>query len=344
MERHGRSGRTRTSRQVRLERRQPEGTHEMSPGRPERIGGSDELRHRSVSTYGRSRRHIPWLVGLGLGLAALAAFAVFSATGSGSEAMSAAGAVVSAPGDVIAGWTSSEGGVPEATDVGPPTPIFASFEDIELCLPVRPGDLTLVAFHQAAREEARHMVSLVGETEAVKLCDVTSTVEAQGATGAAGQTSTVETAVSSRSMAAVDTRDDGVWSGSAICLYRSNRYGPADSAADVGAPPGSPVFAPLNGTVIEVKPYLLYGKYDDVEIHIQPDGRDDLDLVLIHISDPQVEAGDEVVAGRTRIASVRKLSDLMDLQLAEYTPGGDHCHMQLNLVVDEEELPAVEGS
>jgi hypothetical protein len=315
----------------------------MSPGRPERIGGSDELRHRSMSTYGRSRRNVSWFVAVGLAVAALVVFGVLSATGPGSDAMSAAGAAMNAPGDVVAGWTASEGGVPEATDVGPPTPVFASFEDIQLYLPVRPADLTLLAFHQAAKEEARHMVSLVEEAEAVKLCEVTGTVEAQAATVAAGQAGTDATTPSSRATAS-GTRDDGVWSGSAICLYRSNRYGPADSAADVGAPPGSPVFAPLDGTVVEVKRYLLYGKYDDVEIHIQPEGREDLDLVLIHVADPQVEAGDEVVAGKTQVASVRKLSDQMDLQLAEYTPGGDHCHMQLNLVVEEAELPAVEGS
>ena len=343
MERHGRSGRKRTARQLRQERQQQGGRHEMSPGRPERIGGSDELRHRGVSTYGRSRRNVWWLVAAGLAVAALVVFGVISTTGPGSDALSAAGAAVSAPGDIVAGWTASEGGMPEATDVGPPTPVFASFEDIELCLPVRPADLTLLAFHQAAREEARHMVSLVDEAEAVKLCDVTGTVEAQATTVAAGQTGTVATAPSSRGTTAA-TRDDGVWSGSAICLYRSNRRGAADSAVEVGAPPGSPVFAPLDGTVVEVKPYLLYGKYDDVEIHIQPEGRDDLDLVIIHVSDPQVEAGDEVVAGKTQVASVRKLSDLMELQLAEYTPGGDHCHMQLNLVVEDEELPAVEGS
>jgi hypothetical protein len=320
----------------------------MSLGRPERIGGSDELRHRSVSTYGPKPSRVTWLVVAGVAIAALVAFGILSATGVAPDALTAAGAATGAsgaPGDVIAGWTGSgDPGLPQATDVGPATPYFASFEDIQLCLPVRPADLTLLAFHQAAKPEARHMVMLVPEVEAVKLCD-TQTVAAQaGSADVTTDTSASSSAGSSRGTDGDGIREDGVWEGAAICLYRSNRYGPADSAADVGAPPGSPVYAPLGGEVIEIKPYQLYGRYDDVEIHIQPKGRPDLDLVIIHVADPLVEVGDEVVAGKTQVASVRKLSDQMDLQLAEYTPGGDHVHMQLNLVVEDEELPSVEGS
>jgi murein DD-endopeptidase MepM/ murein hydrolase activator NlpD len=325
----------------------------MSLGRPERIGGSDELRHRSMSTYGLERRRATWLVVAGVAIAALVAFGILSATGVAPDALTAAGAATGAsgaPGDVIAGWTGGERDLPEGSNLGPATPYFASFEDIRLCLPVRPADLTILAFHQAAKPEARHMAMLVPETEAVKLC-ATPTVEAQAGTAAAGQPAatgagdaSAAASTPSRGTTGDGIREDGVWEGAAICLYRSNRYGPADSAADVGAPPGSPVYAPLDGKVIEIKPYQLYGRYDDVEIHIQPEGRPDLDLVLIHVADPLVEVGDEVVAGKTRVASVRKLSDQMSLQLAEYTPGGDHVHMQLNLVVEDEELPSVEGS
>jgi hypothetical protein len=116
-------------------------------------------------------------------------------------------------------------------------------------------------------------------------------------------------------------------------MWRASRSGAPDTAADIGALPGVPVVAPVSGTVIEVKPYLLYGAHDDLEIHIQPTGWPEIDLVIIHVTDPTVNVGDLVVGGITRIASVRLLSDRVNHQLADYTPdAGDHIHMQLNRV------------
>ena len=95
--------------------------------------------------------------------------------------------------------------------------------------------------------------------------------------------------------------------------------------------PGSDVFSPVSGTVIKIKPYKLYGKHDDFEIHIQPKGWPAIDLVIIHVTDLSVAVGDEVVGGVTRIAAVRKLSDRVHHQLGDYTgDGGDHVHVQLN--------------
>jgi murein DD-endopeptidase MepM/ murein hydrolase activator NlpD len=125
----------------------------------------------------------------------------------------------------------------------------------------------------------------------------------------------------------------GGWAASCLRLWRSNRTGEPNTAADVGAAVGTAVWSPVTGTVAAVKAYQLYGKYDDFEIHIQPDGRTDVDVVLIHVTDVAVEAGDRVFAGATRIASVRLMSDKMDLQLGGYTnDGGDHVHLQLNRI------------
>ena len=89
----------------------------------------------------------------------------------------------------------------------------------------------------------------------------------------------------------------------------------------------------MTGVVVQVRPYQLYGAHDDFEIHIRPDGWDDVDVVLIHVDDIRVEAGDRVFAGATRIASVRMTSDKIDLQLGGYTQdGGDHVHMQVNRI------------
>jgi murein DD-endopeptidase MepM/ murein hydrolase activator NlpD len=196
-----------------------------------------------------------------------------------------------------------------------PTPLLARYGSLYLRLPVDASAVTQVAFHQASGDKAVHLEALVPDTS-------------------------VKTAAETRAVvrpkvkpAADDEEAATIWDGSVIRLWRSNRRGAPDTAIDCGADPGTDVFAPLSGVVVAVRPYKLYGRYDDFEIHIRPDGFDDLDLVLIHVDDVSVRAGDRVEGGITRIACVRKMSDKTDLPLAAYTRnGGDHVHVQLNRI------------
>ena len=80
-----------------------------------------------------------------------------------------------------------------------------------------------------------------------------------------------------------------------------------------------------------VKPYRLYGRIDDFEIHIKPDAMPAADMVIIHVQDLVAREGDRVIGGVTPIAHVRLLHDDVNHQLAEYTGDpGDHVHIQLN--------------
>lgn len=206
----------------------------------------------------------------------------------------------------------------EATPEREPTPFFASYRSLQLRLPVDPTELTALAFHQAAGTSALSMTSLVPDAD----------MELANELKAAPQ------------LAADADLTSMVWPGSCLRLWRSNRGGEPDTAADFGADPGTAVWSPVTGVVVQVRPYRLYDKHDDFEIHIRPDGWSDVDVVLIHVDDVAVEAGDRVFAGATRIASVRKMSDKMDMQLAGYTSnGGDHVHLQLNLIEDPARLP-----
>jgi hypothetical protein len=70
-----------------------------------------------------------------------------------------------------------------------------------------------------------------------------------------------------------------------------------------------------------------------------------MDVVLIHVADVQVQAGQRVEGGITRLAVVRKMSDKMELQLGGYTAnGGDHVHVQVNAVKTPGELEEPGGS
>jgi murein DD-endopeptidase MepM/ murein hydrolase activator NlpD len=204
-----------------------------------------------------------------------------------------------------------------------PTPRLAQVGSTVLRLPIDPGQVTGVAFHQASGEAALHMTSLVPDAD-MALADQLKAIPPL-ATPA-------------------DPADD-IWDGCCLRLWRSNRGGQPDSAVDTGADPGTPVWSPVSGTVVQVRPYLLYEKYDDFEIHIRPSGREDVDVVLIHLQDVRVKAGDRVKAGVTQLASVRQMSDKISIQLGGYTPnGGDHVHMQVNRAAEPGESDAPGGS
>ncbi|PKQ30386.1 MAG: hypothetical protein CVT60_00540 [Actinobacteria bacterium HGW-Actinobacteria-10] len=204
-----------------------------------------------------------------------------------------------------------------------PTPFFASYGSLQLYLPVAPATLTELAFHQASGNKTYPMTSLLPDAD----------------TGAASDKRGTGRQV------ATETAGAQVLTGAVLRMWRSNRSGAPNTAADVGAAPGTPVFAPVTGEVIQVKSYLLYNEHQDYEIHIQPTGWPGVDVVLIHVDKPVVEPGDRVIGGCTQLAVIRKLSDRVTHQISEYTrDGGDHVHIQLNKIATPGVVTAVGSS
>ncbi|MHB9004672.1 MAG: hypothetical protein ACYC6C_11530 [Coriobacteriia bacterium] len=225
------------------------------------------------------------------------------------------------------GAFSTAGATPIANTVAggaeDPTPFFASYGSLQLYLPVPSRTLTELAFHQASGDKSYHMTSLLPDAD----------------TGAASDKRGTGRQV------ATETAGPQILTGAVLRMWRSNRSGAPDTAADIGAKPGTPVFAPVTGEVIQVKPYLLYNEHQDYEIHIQPTGWPGVDVVLIHVDKPVVQAGDRVIGGCTQLAEVRKLSDRVTHQISEYTrDGGDHVHIQLNKTATPGTITAVGSS
>ena len=90
-----------------------------------------------------------------------------------------------------------------------------------------------------------------------------------------------------------ETHPDGLDFHVQVSRGRANA---STSAVDVVLLPGEEVRAPVAGTVTEVRPYQLYGTHDDVRIELQADDAD-LAVVLIHVEDVVVRAGDRVEVG-----------------------------------------------
>lgn len=262
------------------------------------------LRNRMRREKVRRRRRI---VAAALAVAALAAFGFWRLTaGQAHTPTPEAKQATTSPGVAVV-----KAAVPPV--VVEPTPYFASYGRLKLRVPVPIGRLTELGWHQASYDYALHLTSLLPTANMSK-------ARKNRGTG--------------RNLSRQESGPDAVLTGYALAMWRNSNDRP-DSAVDVGAPPGTPVLAPLSGTVVLVKPYELYGKYPDVRIHIQPEGRPDLDLVLIHVQNPSVRAGDKVVAGVTQVGEVRELAGKVPLQLRSYTRDpGNHVHMQLNNAKD----------
>lgn len=199
-----------------------------------------------------------------------------------------------------------------------PTPVFAMYRSMRINLPLPPEALTVVAFHQASNTKAMPMRSLLTDAD-------------MSAVSKKGTDATYTYTVDGDDASLPDAQTPGILEGPALRMWRSNRTGATDRCADVGAVPGTAVYAPVTGRVLLVRAYELYDKYPDYEIHIQPEGWPEVDCVLIHVDEVAVCPGDEVVGGITPIAKVRLLSDRFPHQVARYVAGeGDHVHLQLN--------------
>jgi hypothetical protein len=161
-------------------------------------------------------------------------------------------------------------GVPATTTAQ----VFAAVDGLRLVLP-HPVP-ALVAFHEASRAEALAL-DPVGHL------------------------------LRNDNLTKFNAPDDTAGPGYAVLSSRG-RARPATSAADVAVPEGSLLAAPVSGTVVEVREYVLYGKTRDWRIVIEPDSHPTLHVVLIHLRQPRVAPGDAVVAGDTVLGAVRSLS------------------------------------
>lgn len=219
-------------------------------------------------------------------------------------------------------WSATDAPRPSKPAPPEPTPYFAKLRGVKLRLPVAPTDITVLAFHSSSYADTYKLSPLVdfGSVSAAK----------EAATTARENGGTVRT-----TPAGTETVDaDGVWTGTALELWRTARSGKRCTAIDCGAKWGTTVRSPVDGTVMRVHPYHLYGKYPDIEIQIKPDAWDDVDVFVLHVTDPAVVEGQRVTAGVTPIAKVRHLSGVVSgLQLRSYvTDGGNHTHVQFNIV------------
>lgn len=108
-----------------------------------------------------------------------------------------------------------------------------------------------------------------------------------------------------------------------------NRGTVATGAADIAVHPLVSIHAPVSGSVVRAGEYLLYCSYGDGFVVINPDGRPDLEVKVLHVQDVSVSPGDRVEVG-DRIAgyaSVFPFRSQLDDLTAE--PSWPHVHIEV---------------
>lgn len=154
-------------------------------------------------------------------------------------------------------------------DVAPATPLVARMDEVELHLVS--SSALLVGYHEASRSQALAF-------------------------------DPVGTIVANENPTKFDPPADDADGVEYLVLSSRGRPQPATSAIDVVLPEGEAVRSPVDGEVVDVRPYRLYGSHDDTRIEIVPTARPDLRVVLIHVAGARVGVGDVVWAGETVLA------------------------------------------
>jgi hypothetical protein len=122
-------------------------------------------------------------------------------------------------------------------------------------------------------------------------------------------------------------------SGSGLRYYLlDGGTGPRTAGLDVGAPVGTDVYAPTDGTVIAMTDRIVNGRLYGAQIDIQPSGNPDLVLSIANLRpDQALTVGSTVSAARTKIGRIVDLSRVERAGLARFTQDkGHHVHIEVH--------------
>ena len=105
----------------------------------------------------------------------------------------------------------------------------------------------------------------------------------------------------------------------------SGGSGPSTAALDVGAPPGTDVYAPVDGTIVGMTPFVVNGKPFGTRMDIQPSGAPSLVVTLTLRPDPALTVGSSVAAVTSKLGTVVNLARVERQALAHFTQdAGNH--------------------
>jgi len=116
-----------------------------------------------------------------------------------------------------------------------------------------------------------------------------------------------------------------------ITLDSRNRETESRTAADIVMDPTSEIRSPVTGKVKRAGTYVLYCKYSDDYVVVEPDEHPGWEVKILHIDGVRVRAGTRVVAGQTvlapRATPLPFKSQVDEVSSAE--PAWPHVHIEV---------------
>jgi hypothetical protein len=108
--------------------------------------------------------------------------------------------------------------------------------------------------------------------------------------------------------------------------------GPATSSLDVGAPVGTDVYSPVDGTVVGITPYVIAGKHMGARIDIQPSGNPSLVVSLTHLRpDPNLNVGSTLTSTSSKVGTIIDFASVERQALARVTQdAGNHVSIEVH--------------
>ena len=106
----------------------------------------------------------------------------------------------------------------------------------------------------------------------------------------------------------------------------SGGSGAATAALDVGATPGTDVYAPVDGSVVGITGEIVNGRAYGVRIDIQPSGAPSIVVSITRLRpDPALTVGSSVAAASSKIGTVLDFAGVERQALAQFTQdAGNH--------------------
>jgi len=119
--------------------------------------------------------------------------------------------------------------------------------------------------------------------------------------------------------------------GSGLRYYTLGGDGPT-TALDVGAAAGTDVYAPVDGTIVGLTPYLIDGARHGAQIDIQPLNDPSAIVSITQLRpDPALSVGSSLAATTTKIGSTLDMSRVEQQTLARYTQdAGNHVTIEVH--------------
>jgi murein DD-endopeptidase MepM/ murein hydrolase activator NlpD len=111
--------------------------------------------------------------------------------------------------------------------------------------------------------------------------------------------------------------------------------GPSTGAVDVGAPAGTDVYSPIQGTVVGIHDYVIDGRKLGNVLEIQPQGSPNTVVSISHLRiDRALSVGSPVTAGVSKLGRVVDFSTVERQALAKHTQdAGNHVTLEVRPAV-----------